>query len=156
MIRTELKRKTPLKNHKPMARGTSYLRAHKPKAAKPKRAAREAQDKHLADMCRGQDCYLHVLIAACEPYRKSVPCHSNQSRHGKGMGLKAEHQFTVPGCPRCHYEIDQGMRLTKEEKFAIWDAAYAKWESVRAALLQQCTLCGGVGHSAQNCKWGVQ
>ena len=40
-------------------------------------------------LCRGQDCYLmlpHVTIHGRETV---VPAHSNQSQHGKGMGIKA-------------------------------------------------------------------
>lgn len=129
MIRTGFKPRTT-----PMARGSVSLKARKPKAAKPKRAAREATDKHLADMCHGQPCYLR--IDACCMRANSVPCHSNQSIHGKGMSIKAAHRFTVPGCDRCHFEIDQGKNLTKQEKFAIWDAAYAVWEPVRDQLQQ--------------------
>lgn len=64
-----------------------------------------------------------------------VPCHSNQGKHGKGMGIKASDKFTVPGCHACHHEIDQGMRLTREERRAAWDAAYARWSKYRDQLI---------------------
>lgn len=137
MKRTELKRKTPLKSHKPMARGATRMRQHKRVADKPKRAARENADKHLADLCRGQCCYLLIPGHFCGARETVVPCHSNQIRHGKGKGLKAHHRYTVPGCAACHRELDQGARFTKEEKFGIWDAAYARWEPVRERLLNQ-------------------
>jgi hypothetical protein len=60
-----------------------------------------------------------------------VPCHSNQARHGKGMGIKAKHEFTVPGCANCHALIDQGPGL-REHKFAAWDVAFEAWVPVRA------------------------
>jgi hypothetical protein len=43
----------------------------------------------------------------------------------------------VPGCFACHYEIDQGKTMSKEEKFSAWDAAYARWSNYRETLLQQ-------------------
>lgn len=136
MRRTELKRTTPLKTHKPMARGTIGLRHRKPKSAKPVRAARESQDKHLADMCHGAGCYLLLPMVACTGIQTTVPAHSNQSKHGKGMGIKALHQYTVPACGACHAELDQGKRFTREEKAQFWDDAYARWEPVREKLLQ--------------------
>jgi hypothetical protein len=137
MKRSPLMRKTPLKSNKPMARGTTRLKQHKPKSAKPKRAARERQDKHLADLCHGQPCYLLLPVVACSARDTVVPAHSNQMKHGKGKGIKAHHTFTVPGCAACHAELDQGMRLTKEQKFALWDDAYARWEPVRTQLIDQ-------------------
>lgn len=87
--------------------------------------------KYLA-ACRGESCYLRVPGICCgEWWLEAVPCHSNQGRDGKGMGLKASHEKTVPGCWACHAFIDQGP-ATREEKFALWDRAYAEWEPVRA------------------------
>ncbi|ARP53655.1 hypothetical protein ALFP_1768 [Alcaligenes faecalis] len=59
-----------------------------------------------------------------------VPCHSNQAKHGKGMGIKANDKFTVPGCMACHRFIDQS-GAPKAEKFALWDSAYARWAPIR-------------------------
>lgn len=144
----ELKRSTPLKTTKPMSRGTGFARAasmargtsrmrnSKPASEKPKRAARNAGPDYLA-MCRGQRCYL-AIAGICD-HGPGVPCHSNQAQHGKGMGLKALDVFTVPGCASCHREIDQGKLFTKEEKFAIWDAAYQVWEIDRKKQFPQAT-----------------
>jgi hypothetical protein len=136
MKKTELKRKTPLVAKKPMSRGVARMRAKKPVAYKPKRASREAEDRHLMDMCRGQDCYL-AITGVCNHNRETVvACHSNQSLHGKGAGLKAHNRFTVPGCSACHAEIDQGKNFSKIEKFWIWDVAYERWMPVRENLLR--------------------
>lgn len=109
------------------------MRASKPKADKPKRATRNVGPDYLA-MCRGQPCYLLVPGMAAHPIDTVVPAHSNQSIHGKGMGMKALDIYTVPGCIHCHAEIDQGMRFTKAEKFSIWDAAYQRWDADRKLL----------------------
>lgn len=142
MKRGELKRKTPLApgsgfkpSTKPMARGSTRMRASKPASAKPKRAARNAGPDYLA-MCRNQPCYLRLPGVVCAPRETVVPCHSNQQQHGKGTGLKALDIYTVPGCACCHRELDQGQRFTKAEKFALWDAAYERWAHDRENQLE--------------------
>jgi len=52
--------------------------------------------------------------------------HSNQLRDGKGRGLKA-HDFRVAAlCFGHHTEIDQGAKLTKEQRIELWDEAHRK------------------------------
>lgn len=79
----------------------------------------------------------------------TVPAHSNQSRHGKGMGIKADDEYTVPGCHACHYQIDQGNIFSREEKFAFWDGAYLAWVPVREKKLSRknnpATVCAVPG-----------
>lgn len=84
-------------------------------------------------LCRGQRCYLQIDV--CSPIETVVPCHSNQLIHGKGVGIKAKDEFTVPGCMRCHAELDQGKRLTKAQKFAAWDSAYVRWAAYRETMV---------------------
>lgn len=127
----------PLKSHKPMARGEAKLRRVKPKSAKPKRAAREAEDKDLMDMCHGKTCYLLVPGIFRHDTETVVPCHSNQQKHGKGERIKAHNLYTVPGCYACHAELDQGMRFTKAEKFEIWDRAFERWELDRSQMINK-------------------
>lgn len=153
MKRSPMKPGKPLARKTPMAPGKGFkpqtcqldqigklaakpLRQRKPKADKPKRAAREAEDKHLMDLCRGQCCYLRLPGIVCTPVDTVVGCHSNQLIHGKGGKLKAHNRYTVPGCAACHRELDQGMRFTKAEKFSFWDAAYERWEPDRKILLE--------------------
>lgn len=130
---------------KPMSRGSwgrkdaplpeTLLRRARIKARVKKPTVAEGS-KYLA-ACRGEECYLRVS-GICQAFgwgnETVVPCHSNQSRHGKGGSLKAQHIFTVPGCAACHAYIDQGS-AAREEKFAIWDRAYERWEPVRAAKM---------------------
>jgi hypothetical protein len=89
-----------------------------------------AEGSKYLDACRGEPCFLRMrgCLGGGETV---VPCHSNQARHGKGMGIKAKHEFTVPGCRACHAFIDQGS-ATREYKFDVWDRAYAEWEPVRS------------------------
>ncbi|OTP79468.1 hypothetical protein [Caballeronia sordidicola] len=89
--------------------------------------------KYLA-ACKDEPCYLNV----CCPWTDwadptVVPCHSNQARHGKGGNLKADNEFTVPGCGLCHAWIDQNRVGTpRQYKFDVWDAAYERWRPRRA------------------------
>ena len=42
------------------------------------------------------------------------------------MGLKAPDSMVAALCHKCHYELDNGNKLTKEEKKKLWDQAYIK------------------------------
>lgn len=54
---------------------------------------------------------------------KSQAAHSNSAKHGKGRGIKASDEFTVPLCHECHGSFDQyklGDRAESEELFEGW------------------------------------
>lgn len=96
---------------------------------------RAGHNKAYLDACRGELCFIRIPGVCIGGMETTVPAHSNQARHGKGMGLKADDRYTVPACHACHAEIDQGNTFTREEKFALWDAAYARWEPMREKKL---------------------
>ena len=53
----------------------------------------------------------------------SQAAHSNSAKHGKGRGVKASDQFTVPLCHSCHSAFDQyklGSRAESEKLFDGW------------------------------------
>ena len=50
--------------------------------------------------------------------------HSNQAKHGKGRGIKASDEYTAALCLRCHYELDQGKNLSKDERVDMWEKAH--------------------------------
>jgi hypothetical protein len=50
--------------------------------------------------------------------------HSNQLRDGKGRGIKAHDYRVAALCYRCHSELDQGNRLSKEERVEMWEQAH--------------------------------
>ena len=52
--------------------------------------------------------------------------HSNQLKHGKGRGIKASDEFTAALCLKCHYELDQGKNLSKEERIDMWENAHKR------------------------------
>ena len=53
-----------------------------------------------------------------------VAAHSNQLRDGKGRSIKAHDYRIAALCMRCHHEIDQGNKLSKEERREIWEDAH--------------------------------
>jgi hypothetical protein len=52
--------------------------------------------------------------------------HSNQGRHGKGKGIKADDNQAASLCFACHLELDQGRGLSEEERQTLWAKAQAK------------------------------
>lgn len=125
-----LVRTKPLQARAPMKRAAWTKHAPKKRAG---------HNKAYLNACRGELCYLRIPGICIGGIDTTVPAHSNEQAHGKGMGLKADDRYTVPACMACHHEIDQGSRPSKHERFAIWRAAYAAWEPVRAAKLNQKT-----------------
>jgi len=82
------------------------------------------------EACRGEDCFLRVPGVCCGNSETVVPAHSNESAHGKGMGIKAKHRYTIPCCFTCHAWLDTGPAWWSE-KTSAWRAAYAEWKPVR-------------------------
>jgi len=52
--------------------------------------------------------------------------HSNQAKHGHGRGIKASDEYCASLCHQCHYTLDQGKGLTRDEKVSMWDRAHKK------------------------------
>jgi len=87
--------------------------------------------KYLA-ACRDEPCYLNVLCPWTDWADPTVvDCHSNQSKHGKAGARKADHEFTVPGCARCHDWYDNS-GAPYELKCAKFDNALERWAPRRA------------------------
>jgi hypothetical protein len=120
-----------------LSRSGSLKPSGKRLAARSKRNSDPRPKTGEAELCRGQPCYLRIAGVCMGGTETTVPCHSNQARHGKGRGIKAHDLYTVPGCWRCHAEIDQGALLTREDKFALWDDAYERWAKDRDQLQHQ-------------------
>lgn len=91
---------------------------------------RAGHNKAYLEACRGELCYLRIPGVCIGGIESTVPCHANWAEYGKGMGLKANDKFTVPGCHSCHYWLDFGPEPKLEKKTA-WRTAYSKWEKIR-------------------------
>lgn len=145
-----MKRSASLRQRAPMSRGNGFKRKEpKPFALADRKTIEQrtaikrrvkkptvAEGKRFIDACRGEECYLRVPGVCCSigwAHDSVVDCHSNQSRHGKAVGLKADNIYTVPGCGPCHAWIDQNRVGTpKQIKFDVWDRGYERWVPVRA------------------------
>lgn len=94
-------------------------------------------DQKMLDACRSESCYLSVpgLCPGIPEDPTVVDCHGNWADVGKGFGLKAKDQYSVPGCGPCHYWLDFGTTATRDEKRAVFFDALARWEPVRAIKL---------------------
>lgn len=127
-----LQRRTPLKSSV-WLKQTAGLVPSPFKKKRPKR--RPMAERRYALACRGEPCYLLIPGAPGHRLDSVVPCHSNSLSDNKGMGIKADEEKTVPGCGWCHHQIDQGNRLSKEERRAYWEDAYQRWVPVRTVKL---------------------
>lgn len=65
---------------------------------------------------------------ACGKYNDGtvVAAHSNQQRDGKGKSIKAHDYRSASMCFTCHYELDQGSKLSREERREMWEEAHRK------------------------------
>lgn len=50
-----------------------------------------------------------------------VAAHRNE---GKGMGIKVSDALVAPLCITCHFELDQGKQMTRDERRDFWNRAY--------------------------------
>jgi uncharacterized Fe-S cluster-containing MiaB family protein len=55
-----------------------------------------------------------------------VAAHSNQLRDGKGKGIKASDYRVASLCFMCHYNYDQGSKMSKQERIEFFDEAHRK------------------------------
>ena len=71
--------------------------------------------------------YRMIPCQNCGAFDNTVcGAHSNWAEHGKGRGIKASDEFTAALCQKCHTELDQGARLSKEQRRMLWQMAYQK------------------------------
>lgn len=86
------------------------------------------RNRKLLDLAhRVTECQLQIP-GVCEGHSAHgcEPAHSNQQRHGKGMSIKADDNYHAAACHSCHVELDQGKRLTKEERREFWEIAHER------------------------------
>ena len=55
-----------------------------------------------------------------------VAAHSNQQRDGKGTAIKAHDYRIAALCYSCHSQIDQGSKMSKEDRQDLWEMAHRK------------------------------
>ena len=77
------------------------------------------RSKKLLKLVAGLDCQ------ACGSGEMVQAAHTNWGG-GKGRGIKADDNLVAALCLKCHYEIDQGAKLSKEERMQMWQKAHAR------------------------------
>lgn len=55
-----------------------------------------------------------------------VAAHSNQLRDCKGRGIKAHDYRIAALCYRCHADLDQGSKMSREERIQMWEDAHRR------------------------------
>lgn len=83
------------------------------------------RNRKLLDLAHDAPCMLLLGLPGCGN-DKSVPCHSDMLRHGRGVGHKSHDCFAVPGCPVCHARFTRAA-LTPVGYEAVWLAAFERW-----------------------------
>lgn len=85
------------------------------------------RDERLRYMCRSMPC---ACCGATGEQAGVTWAHSNQAKHGKGMGEKASDVYVAALCAWCHRELDQGNGEDQEQKVRRWTGAWRKTISV--------------------------
>jgi len=78
------------------------------------------RSKPLLKLVSGLDCQ------RCGSGSQVQAAHSNMSQHGKGKSIKASDQYTAALCQTCHFEIDQGSKMSRAERQDAWTSAHIK------------------------------
>ena len=55
-----------------------------------------------------------------------IAAHSNQLADGKGRGIKASDYRVAALCFSCHMDLDQGNKLTKDQRREFWEMAHRR------------------------------
>jgi len=75
------------------------------------------RSKKLLKLVAGLDCQ------ACGSGNMVQAAHTNWGG-GKGRSVKADDNLVAALCLKCHYEIDQGKDMSKEERQEMWEQAH--------------------------------
>jgi hypothetical protein len=75
------------------------------------------RSKKLLKLVAGLDCQ------ACGSGQMVQAAHTNWGG-GKSRGIKADDNLVAALCLKCHFEVDQGKDLTKDERQLMWYLAH--------------------------------
>ena len=86
------------------------------------------RDRKLLDLAHGiTECQLRIPeVCEFSTPNGCEPAHSNQLFHGKGTGMKCHDVYHVAACRSCHVELDNGKRLTKQQRVDYWNDGFAR------------------------------
>jgi hypothetical protein len=98
------------------------------------------RDKDLLKLAENQPCILQALDDCMGESDTTVSAHSNQLKHGKGKGIKAEDCYTIWACAKCHAWLDQGGG-TKQDKHLLFNERFPyqvfEWKQIYLDPLQK-------------------
>lgn len=91
---------------------------------------------YLLRMAEGRHCLMRVPQVCNDDQRTVVAAHSNEIARNKGKAFKADDDYSVWACARCHTWYDSSMNATRTERqmffrYAI-DRQLIAWRSVAA------------------------
>jgi hypothetical protein len=75
------------------------------------------RSKKLLQLVAGLDCQL------CGSHECVQAAHTNWGG-GKGRGIKADDNLVAALCMKCHYEIDQGSKWSRDMRQQAWYMAH--------------------------------
>lgn len=150
-----LSRSTPLKSRSTLKRGGPLRRSTPMRAATPKARDSEAHAERamprLADPSKFRlptaveaggapqpkrayvrskalrEAYRLIPCQGCQVSDGTVVCaHSNWGVHGKGGHIKADDNRAASLCSTCHMSLDQGSKLSEDQRKQFWWSAHVK------------------------------
>lgn len=78
------------------------------------------RNRKLLDLARDKECQI------CGTQDGTVvSAHSDQARHGKGMGIKSHDCFIAWTCYKCHLALGDGS-MTREDRDRLWQRAHER------------------------------
>lgn len=79
------------------------------------------RSRRLLDLAHGIKACQIQIPEVCTGYQAHgcEPCHGPKSMLNGGMGCKSDDVFAA-GCHPCHVELDQGRRLSRDERQFYW------------------------------------
>lgn len=72
------------------------------------------RDKKRLERIRALSC------CECGAIPRSQAAHSNFGIHGKGKGIKASDEYTIPLCVTCHQNFDQNLSQQTRQQQMDW------------------------------------
>ncbi|WP_225784677.1 nuclease domain-containing protein [Xenophilus sp. Marseille-Q4582] len=119
----------------PLTRPPVYWHpANEPVHAIPK--TEPQRNRALLDLARGAPCLLRIPRVCNDDRETTVAAHSNLGQHGKAGARKADDQYSVFACARCHSWLDGSYSATLEQKREAFLMGHARqvhaWRKVAA------------------------
>jgi hypothetical protein len=97
----------------------------------------------LLDLARGAPCLVNIAGVCNNNSATTVAAHSNELRHGHGVGIKAHDVFIAFACSACHDVID-GRSMNKfsaAQRREFWRTGFERtlrhlWATGKVGVLQ--------------------